>query len=457
MYRLLGWIIILALLAAGGYAGWTYYNQPSTPTVKFRLAPVQKGEIVSTIGATGTLEPEEVIDVGAQVAGQIISFGKDANGKTVDYGSVVQQGKLLAQVDSALYEADVASVTAQLEVDKSSVNSAQANLGQLKAKLDQAQRDWERAQKLGPSDALAQETYDTYQGTFEAAKAAYEVGKVAIAQAQAILPKDEADVMRAKRNLAYCTITSPVDGVVIDRRVNIGQTVVSSLSAPSLFLLAKDLSKMQLWVPVNEADIGQIKPDQAVTFSVDAYPGRTFKGTVGKIRLNATMTQNVVTYVVEVEADNSKGKLLPYLTANVQFELERRPDVLEVPNAALRYVPAIELVSPAAREAAANAATTAPADAASKPVEAQGSGGHDGNGNGGKRKGGRSKISRIWVQDGLFVRPITVKTGLTDGAMTEVTGEGLEENLQVIVGEQSTAEKNTTKNPFALQMGGRGR
>jgi HlyD family secretion protein len=220
----------------------------------------------------------------------------------------------------------------------------------LKAKLNQAERDWQRAQKLGPSDALAQSTYDAYRSAYDTAVANVAVGKAAILQAKASLAQAEAVLRRAQRNLGYCTIKSPVKGVIIDRSVNIGQTVVASLNAPSLFLIAKDLKRMQVWVAVNEADIGKIRPGLPVTFTVDAFPGETFRGEVGKVRLNASMTQNVVTYTVEIVTDNSSGRLLPYLTANVQFELDRRTNVLMVPNAALRWKPSAEQVAPEASE-----------------------------------------------------------------------------------------------------------
>ena len=166
---------------------------------------------------------------------------------------------------------------------KAGVQSAEANLEQMKAKLYQAQRDWERAQKLGPSEALAQASYDAYQSAYETAKANVVVGEAAIQQAKAShRPGRRGAVARAQRNLGYCTITSPVKGVIIDRRVNIGQTVVASLNAPSLFLIAKDLTRMQVWVSVNEADIGKVRAGQPVTFTVDAFPGETFKGEVAR-------------------------------------------------------------------------------------------------------------------------------------------------------------------------------
>ena len=181
---------------------------------------------------------------------------------------------------------------------------------------------------------------------YEIAQANVAVGEAAIVQSRNAVAQAQATLQRGQRNLSYCTIKSPVKGVIIDRRVNIGQTVVSSLNAPSLFLIAKDLKRMQVWVSVNEADVGSIHPGQPVSFTVDAYPGKIFRGEVGKIRLNATMTQNVVTYTVEVITDNSSGKLLPYLTANAQFELSQHNNVLLVPNAALRWCPQPEQVTP---------------------------------------------------------------------------------------------------------------
>ncbi len=320
----------------------------------YRTAPVKRGELLATISATGTVEPEEVIDVGAQVAGQISSFGRDKTGKPIDYGSVVEAEMVLAQIDDSLYAADVAMANAQLQQAQAGVKRAEADLGQLKAKHYQAERDWERAQKLGPSDALSEASYDAYRSAYEMAKANLAVGEAAIQQARKTAAHAEATLQRTQRNLGYCTIKSPVNGVIIDRRVNIGQTVVASLNAPSLFLIAKDLKRMQVWVSVNEADIGAIHPGQPVRFTVDAYPGEVFHGEVGKIRLNASMTQNVVTYTVEVITDNSSGRLLPYLTANVQFEIGRRTNVLLVPNAALRWSPLPDEVVPQYREAAAH-------------------------------------------------------------------------------------------------------
>jgi HlyD family secretion protein len=286
-------IALLLVGLVGGAAAW-YFRRDGDQAVTFRTAPVARGDLLVSISATGTLEPEEVIDVGAQVAGQIMSFGKDADGKTVDYGSHVETGTVLAQIDDTLYKAQAAEADAQVQQAQAGLQVANANLEQARAKLYQAQRDWERAQKLGPSEALAQAQYDSYKSAYEIAQANVALSEASILQAQAAVAQAEAANVRAKRNLDYTTIRSPVKGVIIDRRVNTGQTVVASLNAPSLFLLAKDLTRMQVWVAVNEADIGKIHPGQPVSFTVDAFPGEAFRGEVGKVRLNASMTQNVV-------------------------------------------------------------------------------------------------------------------------------------------------------------------
>jgi len=434
-----GVVIVLVVL---GIVTVLYLRSSGGKSVVFRTVPVKRGDLLATISATGTVEPEEVVDVGAQVAGQINSFGKDKNGKIIDYGSVVEEGTILAQIDDSLYAADVALANAQLQQARAGVKRAEADLGQMKAKLEQARRDWNRAQKLGPSEALAQSSYDAYKSAFETAQANLAVGEAAIVQAKDAVAMAQATLQRVQRNLSYCTIKSPVKGVIIDRRVNIGQTVVSSLNAPSLFLLAKDLKRMQVWVSVNEADIGNIHPGQPVSFTVDAYPGQAFRGEVGKIRLNATMTQNVVTYTIEVITDNSSGKLLPYLTANAQFELSQRNNVLLVPNAALRWFPQPEQVASKFRSM-----VDSPAQ------RGGGMGGKPQSSEPAAKPAAKNHQGIMWTPDGSYVRPIKVRVGLSDGTNTEVQSDELKDGLEVIVGEQRQgAADSATTNPFAPQM-----
>jgi HlyD family secretion protein len=434
-------IVILVVLAAAGLK-W-YSNSSSENGMFFRTAEVKRGDLLATIGATGTVEPEELVDVGAQVAGQILAFGKDKDGKEIDYGSAVEEGTILAQIDDTVYKANVALAQAQWENAKAGVQRADADLEQMKAKLEQARRDWERAQKLGPSEALAETSYDAYKAAFETAQANVGVGEAVIAQARASVDQAKASLESAQRNLSYCTIKSPVKGVIIDRRVNIGQTVVSSLSAPSLFLIAKDLKHMQVWVSVNEADIGSIYVGQPATFTVDAYPGQLFIGEVGKIRLNATMTQNVVTYTVEVLTDNSSGKLLPYLTANLQFELHRRDNVLTVPNSALRWSPRPEQVAEAFRSNLDSLADYGSSGGQSNSLDPNS---HE-----------VMKRGVLWVSDSGFVRPVKVALGMTDGTLTEVHGNDVKEGMKVITGEQQQATSDTTTNPFTPKLPARNR
>jgi len=442
--RILVLAVVLGLVA--GVAGW-YLQRGNAQTATFRTDQVTRGDLLVSIRATGTVEPEEVVDVGAQVAGQILYFGKDANGKTVDYGSPVEAETVLAKIDDSLYSAEEAQAQAQIQSANAALQRAEADLEQLKAKLNQAERDWQRAQKLGPSEALAQSTYDAYRSAYDTAVANVAVGRATILQAKASMAQAEAVLRRAQRNLGYCTIKSPVKGVIVDRRVNIGQTVVASLNAPSLFLIAKDLTRMQVWVAVNEADIGKIRPGLPVTFTADAFPGETFRGEVGKVRLNASMTQNVVTYTVEIVTDNSNGRLLPYLTANVQFELDRRTKVLIVPNAALRWRPSAEQVAPEAREAFERLAGR-------KGKPEGGSGASTKTGTGSASSASRAAL---WVPDGDYVKPVRVQQGLSDGAYTEVQGEGLTEGMRIVIGvESQTNNQDVATNPFTPKFPPRG-
>ena len=453
-------LILVLLVAAGGAFAW-YMRRGDDAAPPLRTAAVRRDDLVATISATGTVEPEELIDVGAQVAGKILKFGLDTNGRPIDYGSEVKQGQMLAEIDQSLYLTEMSQAKAQLAEANAGVKRAEADLAQKKAALAQAERDWQRAQNLGTSEALAQVSYDAYKAAYESAVANVLVADASILQAKASVDQALGVIERADRNLGYTIIKAPVDGVVIDRRVNIGQTVVSSLNAPSLFLIAKDLKRMQVWVAVNEADVGSIRAGQPVTFTADAFPGETFKGEVNKVRLNAQMTQNVVTYTVEVNTDNSSLRLLPYLTANVNFEVSRSDNVLMVPNPALRWTPRPELIAPDARQAEGDDGAAATASAASGP--GPGPGGPPGGGQG-VRRGGRGgietaapgteqRVGTVWVRDDKddkYVRPLQVLVGMTDGTNTEVRGDQIQEGTEVVVGEMltMTAGGPQQTNPF---------
>lgn len=443
-------VVTLLLLALIGAAGGWYWHASSKPTIEFKTAKVDRGELLATISATGTLEPEDVVDVGAQVAGLIQSFGKDESGKDIDYDSKVKAGMLLAKIDDAVYRADRDTASAGLAQAKAMVLKGNADLAQANAKLGQAKSNWDRASKVGPdSDALSKNDYDMYKADYETAVANVSVAKAEIAQADTGVQQAKAALDKAQRNFEFCTIRSPVDGVIIARRVNIGQTVVSALNAPSLFLIGKDMTRMQIWVAVNEADIGHIHPKQNVTFTCDSFPGRVFTGIVNKIRLNAQMTQNVVTYTVEIDTHNDDGTLLPYLTANVKFEVQKHENVLLVPNIALRWYPttAAEVVPEAQSQ-------WKPLERASgAPWSDQRGATHEEDGVASHNHKKQEKHGLVWVKNGDLVRPVDVTVVATDNINTEVSGDGLKEGDEVVVGEIVHTEADSgMHNPFLPQM-----
>ncbi|MBS1371647.1 MAG: HlyD family efflux transporter periplasmic adaptor subunit [Lentisphaeria bacterium] len=413
MKKLLRWfltLVILAVLVVGGTWGYRRWFGQKTQTV-FKTEAVERADLASTISATGTVEPEELVNVGAQVSGKIAVFGTDVNEKSVDYGSQVRQGMVLARIDDAVYGAEMRAAEASKLQGEANIKQSRANIDLAKAQLQLAESNWKRAQELRAKDAMSKSDYDSYKAEYDSAVATVAVREANLSQAEAELASAQASYDKAKQNYDYCIISSPVDGVIIDRRVSVGQTVVSSMSASSIFLIAKDLTRMQVWVSVNEADIGQIKPGMPVAFTVDAFPNESFVGKVHRIRLNATMSQNVVTYVVEVSTDNSSGRLLPYLTANVKFILAERKGVLAVSNAALRYIPDDALVAPEFREMAAEAAAVK-----------------------------RSSADRfIWVLENGRIRPMKVTTGLNDGVSTEIVSGDLKEGMQVVTGATQVA------------------
>ncbi len=427
-------LLVISILVGLGILGGFAMKSRSQKTNGLITKTLEKGELVATVTATGTIEPEEVVDIGAQVLGIIEKFGQDPNDKSrqIDFGSVVEAGTILALIDDSLYRARLDKAIAVVEQAKARVAlaeadvvRAEANDKESSAKAIQAERDFARARKLNATGALAEQDFDAFRSSYEVAKAEIAVTQAAIRQAQATLNAAiktqigaEADQREAQRNLEYTVIRSPVKGVIVDRRVNVGQTVISSLNAPSLFLIAKDLTRLQVWASVNEADVGRIQKGQMVRFSVDAFPGDEFKGEVEQVRLNATMTQNVVTYTVVVTTNNPGGKLLPYLTANLKFEVGRRSNCLLVPNSALRWQPpSIPLIE--------------------QPHFEHGT---------------------VWVLINNSVKPVSIRTGLSDGKFTEVIDGDLSAGDHVVVGEKMSGSDSNSKNPFTPNIfGGKGK
>ncbi len=412
---------IFVLVAIVSFLTFAYRENNAAESYETSL--VRLGDLTVSITATGTLEPEELVDVGARVSGKIISFGKDSKGESIDYGSYVDRNCVLAQIDDSLYISDKKEAEAQLFKAKASLQKVEASLNELKAKYALATTEFNRAEKLRSINAKAD--YDTYKSEYEVAKANVAIGTAEIDSAKADVIVAEATLERAQQNLDYCTILSPISGVIIDRRVDIGQTVVASMETPSLFLIAKNLKKMEVWVTVNEADIGKIRSGQKVTFTVDSYPDEIFTGKVTKVRLNASVTQNVVSYVVEVSTDNPNGRLLPYMTANVQFEISTRKDILIIPESALNWSPEESVIREKYQEEL------------SKPHP----------------EDNELNVERIiWILQDKRLRPIFVKVGLSDGSMVEVNGKDLKEGMEVLTGVQTQlAESTSGSNPFLPQ------
>ena len=340
-------VILLAILFAGGYFLYPMIG-PKGPNQKFRTIKVERGEISSVVTATGTINPVTTVLVGSQVSGTI----KDLH---ADFNSHVKEGQVIAQIDPAIFEAQVEQGRANLLNAQANLLNAQANIKNAQANLSKAEiavvdakRTLERNKELIEKKAIAQATLDTAQTNYDTAIAQREVAKAQLESARSQVESSRAQVEQARAglkvadtNLKYTTIRSPVNGIVISRNVDVGQTVAASLQAPTLFTIAKDLTRMQVDTNVSEADIGRVTKDQDATFTVDAYPDRTFRGKVSEIR-NAPITiQNVVTYDVVIQVDNRELRLKPGMTANVSILLVHQEGVLKIPNAALRFRPEV--------------------------------------------------------------------------------------------------------------------
>jgi HlyD family secretion protein len=275
----------------------------------FGRSKEQGDKRTGVVKATGTLQPQEIVDIGAQVSGTILKLGADPNDekKTIDWGTKVKAGTVLAQLDPASYQAALAQAQADLQ-------RAEASLRLAVARAALAERELKRTKKREADKIVDSLDVDV-------AKAAVDVAKAVVTLEERGVAQNKAAIRTAELNLSYCTIRSPIDGVVIDRRVNVGQAVTAKLDSPSLFLLAKDLNKLEVWASVKEADIPRVKKGQLAHFTFDAFPKETFKGRVTRVQLNAVMAaKEGVTFTVVIDVDNSDGKLLPYLTAQVLIE-----------------------------------------------------------------------------------------------------------------------------------------
>ena len=482
-------VVILAAAAAAAAYFWSARDDKQAPS--YRVAKVERGPITATVAASGTLNPVISVQVGTQVSGQIKEL-------LVDFNSPVKAGQLIARIDPETFQYRVR----QSEAD---VEAARSALGRAQVSLLNAQRELDRTRELVSRNFVSPADLDSKQAAFDLARADVKNGAAVVAQREASLASARVDLGRTE-------IRAPVDGVVIKRSVDVGQTVAASLQAPELFVIARDLRDMQVETSIDEADVGRIRVGQPATFTVDAFPGRTFTGEVRQVRKSAQTVQNVVTYTVLVSAANPDGQLMPGMTANVRIVTDTRGSALKVANAALRFRPpgesaagegrsaadgkaAPEKAAPAAgggsgqlqqlrerlvaelkldeaqqarvqaifeqtrgrfmslrelpEDARAKASATARAEMRAgieeilKPeqkaryAEIMGEA---------ASRGSQAGRGRIWVLADGKPKAIDVRTGLTDGTFTEVSGNGIDEGLEVIVGVQgATSTAPATK------------
>lgn len=416
------------LVFAVALGGW-WSQRDAEADANYKTAKLERGPLLAAVSSSGTVNPVRQVVIGSQVSGQIKEM-------RVDFNSEVKQGQVIARIDPQVFTYRVNQATADLESTRAAVLNAQANVGAATAAVsrarldaDNAQRDRLRKQELLDKQFVSQADFENSRnlaGTLaEALKvslAQLEVARAQVVSAQAVVRQREAALSQARFDLERTEIRSPVDGVVIKRSVDVGQTVAASLQAPELFIIARDLSDMQVEAAIDEADIARVRIDQKVTFTIDAFAGRSFEGRVGQIRKAAVSAQNVVTYTVVVAFANPNAAVLPGMTANVRIVTEVRDNVLKVPNAALRVrLPGIEPVdlvasAPHGASAGASAASAASAGAASAPQPSppQRAAGVDGGG----RAPTRGRI-HILGSDGK-PRAFFVRLGVSDGLATEL-------------------------------------
>ena len=387
-------LVLVAVIAVTASVAAYYRNNASAAVPEFMTAPASRGDVVETVEATGTLQAVTTVQVGTQVSGTIASLHADFNSR-------VRKGDVIARLDPSLLQA-------QVDQAQATIIRLQADVERQRVTLDDAQVKQRRARELFAAQLIPAIDVEDAGATVRQAEASLKAAQAQVTQAQGSLNQ-------TRVNLNHSIITAPVDGIVISRNVDVGQTVAASMSAPTLFVIAKDLSEMQVNASIDESDIGRIATGQTVTFRVDAYPRDVFEGTVSQVRLEPVVAQNVVSYVTVIGVPNPELKLKPGMTANVTVEVARADDVLRVPNAALRYKPADE-----------RAQTRGPV---------------------------------VWVSQNGQQHAVAVKPGITDGTVTAILGGDLSENTPVITGQAVTGASAPAQSasPFMPQRPNRGR
>jgi HlyD family secretion protein len=406
------WLILLCVVVAAGLLIGLGLNR-STPAQHF-TAKVERGAINDVVEATGTINAVITVQVGSQVSGTITKLN-------VDFNSRVHKGEVVALIDPALFKGALLQATADLENAKANLVAAKANLEKAKAGLVQTKADYDRAVALTKSGVLSQQQLDLAKANYDSANAGVNGAAANVTQAEAQVSQKDAAVAVAQTNLDYTVIRSPIDGTVVARNVDVGQTVAASLQAPTIFTIAQDLKKMWVYAKTDESDVGNIKLGKLVSFKVDAFPKDTFHGVVSQVRMNATTVQTVVTYDTIIEFANPELKLFPGMTAYVTIPVATVQNVLKLPNTALRYKPpmasegilaiykryGIESGDPAQASEAAAVPSLEPPSGSATPAPP---------------RAPKADTAVVWkLHPDNTMEPVKVSLGITDHAFTEVT------------------------------------
>jgi len=408
------WLILAAVLA--GIAIFATFGFNSKSQDQHFTAKVERGDIHDVVEATGTINAVITVQVGSQVSGVITKLN-------VDFNSRVRKGDVIALIDPALFEGAVLQASADLDSAKANVIAASANLEKTKASLVQTKADFDRANQLTAQNILSKQQLDLAKSNYDSMTASVGAAAATVTQSEAQMNQKAAALRVAQTNLNYTVIRSPIDGTVVARSVDVGQTVAASLQAPTIFTIARDLSKMLVYTKTDESDVGHIKPGKQVTFKVDAFPKETFRGTVTQVRMNPTIVQNVVTYDTMIEFDNPDLKLFPGMTAYVTIPVASVQNAMKLPNTALRYKP---LMSPEEivrlyqqygideKELEATTQSSQPAGTVESNIT----------------RVPRATRAVVWkLRADNTMEPVEVSLGITDHAFTEV-GAVLKGNLK---------------------------
>jgi HlyD family secretion protein len=406
------WVILTVIVVAAGLMAAFGLNHSDKP--QHFTAKAERGDLHDVVEATGTINAVITVQVGSQVSGTIAKLN-------VDFNSRVHKGDVVALIDPALFQGALLQATADLDNAKANLAAAKANLDKAKAASTQTKADYDRAAELNKANIMSKQQLDLTKANYDSANAAVGAAAANVTQAEAQVSQKTAAQEIAKINLNYTVIRSPIDGTVVARNVDVGQTVAASLQAPTIFTIAQDLNKMLVYTKTDESDVGNIKPGKPVTFKVDAFPKETFHGTVKQVRMNPTTVQSVVTYDTIIEFNNPDNKLFPGMTAYVTIPVDTVQNVLKVPNTALRYKPPLPSEEVLAlyqqfgiemNEKAAKAQPVSASDSAAQATAALQN----------TTRPAKIENAVVWkLRADNSMEPVKVSLGITDHAFTEVT------------------------------------